>query len=234
MKRIHKITAIFLAVIMCMALSIPAFAVTQESSMAHDSKTAVEENGLAVSHENEAIKAETVGVVIVDGAGKYDFGDGSIVTIEPIPGLWDEITEDVAEVKADEIKNTKVQVNGEGRYDLGDGVFLTIEPIPEDELDIECRLYETNSNLALTSEWTKFCYDEPLLETNLKIYNNSTKNPGNLNASVHYPHGFLRKEVYGIEPGYMATIEGINDYWYYVYLSASVDGNYKVKVTDWP
>lgn len=188
----------------------------------------------AATEKDEIVKSETLGVVVVDGDGVYDFGDGSIVRIDPIPGLVDEDIDDIAEDGSSEKKTVEVHVDGDGRYDLGDGVFVVIEPIPEDEMGINPQLYESNSKFPLTSEWTKFCYDEPFLETNVKIYNNSKRNPGNLNASVRYPHGFLEKTVYGIEPGHMATVEGINDEWYYVYLSASVDGDYNVKVTDWP
>lgn len=42
------------------------------------------------SNSEDIIKSETLGVVVVKGDGKYDFGDGTTVTIEPIPWLMDE------------------------------------------------------------------------------------------------------------------------------------------------
>lgn len=42
------------------------------------------------SNSEDIIKSETLGVVVVNGVGKYDFGDGTTVTIEPIPWLMDE------------------------------------------------------------------------------------------------------------------------------------------------
>ena len=73
------------------------------------------------------------------------------------------------------------------------------------------------------------------MATNLKIYNNSSKNPGDLFGYVWAYDGALGAKYYtaGIAPGDMATLSfDVLDY--SVYLSGSVKGQYKVLVTDWP
>lgn len=140
------------------------------------------------SNSEDIIKSETLGVVVVKGDGKYDFGDGTTVTIEPIPWLMDEDSDDAGENGECETETVKIYVNGDGRYDLGNGAVLVIEPIPEDEMGISPHLHESDSSFPLTDEWTHFCSDDPFFEPVLKVYNNSKRNPGNLNVQV----GFLQ------------------------------------------
>lgn len=139
-----------------------------------------------------------------------------------------------------EIDSSDVPVYDVGVYDLGNGATLTVEHIPEDELFEEtnpaARLHESNSELPLTPTFTWFCADEPLLPPNLKVKNNSKRNPGDLSVEVIAYNGSLNDTyyAYGIAPGDMATLSIEAPLWYNVYLAGSVRGKYNVVVTDWP
>lgn len=200
--------------------------------------------------DTQSVSKASAGEIHVQGPGMYEFGDGVQLKVEPIPaGLldYDEASRNVAgessansteinHLDESDFTTVEVHVDGVGEYDLGNGVKLIIEEIPEnlDDNTISPRLHESNSKLPLTGEWTWFCSDKPLIyDTNIKIYNKSHLNPGNLNARVTIPYGFINYDIYDIEPGYMGTVSVSTDQ-YSVSLSASVRGYYSVLVTDWP
>lgn len=176
--------------------------------------------------------------------GEYDLGNGVMLTVEHIPGMEvasdTSINSDASDISSvpPDIDISDIPVYEPGVYDLGDGVTLTVEHIPGgcyDAFDSKARLRESNDKLPLTTSWSWFCDDEPILATNLKIYNNSSKNPGNLFGYVWANDGAMGAKYYtaGIAPGDMATLSFVVlDY--SVYLSGSVKGQYKVLVTDWP
>mgnify|MGYP007082443670 CR=1 FL=1 len=236
MKTMRKVTALILTMVLCVALGIPAFAAGSSSESDGTTKTCPKTAG---------------GAVYVKGVGTYEFEDGTELKVEPIPEQLLDLQEQSAEktrttpvgalstayLDDSDFETVEVHVDGIGEYDLGNGVILTIEEIPggtEDGSGISTRLHESNSKLPLTEEWSWFCSDEPLIyDTNIKIYNNSRSNPGNLNARVTIPYGQLQYDIYDIEPGHMGTISVSTDF-YSVKLSASVIGYYNVLVTDWP
>ena len=232
MKR-KKIICMAFATVAALSLCLPAFAASNRQVSG-----CVEVDGNSIS-------------VHAQGPGVYDLGNDMAITIEPIPE--NELSTSESPHAASPVLDTMpmndgepdenavvVYVKGDGEYDLGNGMTLVVEPIPEEDMSepgIEPHLRETNDKLPLTSEWTWFCEDSPLLPTTLKIYNHSKRNPGNLNAHVfqvnNLPLGECNLYVYDIEPGHMGRIEGIvADYT--VNLSASERGYYDVVVTDWP
>lgn len=228
-----KIISMALATVAALSLCLPAFAA---SSRQVSGCVEFDDNSISVHAQ---------------GPGVYDLGNGKRVTIEPIPE--NELSTSELPHAASPVLDTMsmndgepdenavvVHVKGEGEYDLGNGMTLVVEPIPEGDMSepgIQPYLYESNNKLPLTSEWYWFCSDRPILPTTLKIYNNSKRNPGNLNAHVFqvidYPLDRVNLYIYDIEPGYMGKIEEIiSDY--SVELSASVQGHYNVVVNDWP
>lgn len=76
--KMKKAYTILLAAAMCLSLLCISAAAAAAKDDAGD------------SNSEDIIKSETLGVVVVNGVGKYDFGDGTTVTIEPIPWLMDE------------------------------------------------------------------------------------------------------------------------------------------------
>lgn len=186
--------------------------------------------------------------ITVYAPGTYDLENGARLTVEHIPETElgdapDNSRYTKAQYSPDtvpEIDSSDVPVYDVGVYDLGNGAILTVEHIPEDELFDEsnplARLHESNSELPLTPTFTWFCYDEPLLPPNLKVKNNSKRNPGDLSVKVVAYNGSFSDEyyAYGIAPGDMATLSIEAPLWYNVYLAGSTRGKYNVVVTDWP
>ena len=129
---------------------------------------------------------------------------------------------------------------GAGVYDLGNGVTLTVkETTPEDEAALDrARLNMIMDPLPLPSDtWLWVCDDDPVLATNLIVYNQSAKSAGSVHVKVTLGIDASTEQelyYYGIEPGthgvlsfdpepYSVELQGSSPYTYY-----------KVRVTDLP
>lgn len=117
--------------------------------------------------------------------------------------------------------------------DWQDGTVVTLSPEIDDEIDPCIGINVSTTYSLTTNSWTYVgtCYT--LLVSNLKVTNRSN-NPGSINVQIDT--GYVLNGVhyyYDIPVGYTAKIT-VNSESYEIYLCASsVNGSYKVKVSDW-